>query len=592
MALFPSSPLKLPRLPKLSSLSSSLPSSLPAFPKLPSSERHGLYLGLVPEKAAALHPNAPITLDHDLAAAPELGRQFTQARLADLVDDMAGRLWAAGVRPRDHVALYKTHNFDIYVLACAASRIGGTPVLLSPALDGETVSALFDRLDRPHLITDAAKLDGPLAGRPLEKLASAVIVVGGTDGEGGTDAGTTAGATGSTDTAGSAAADDDLPRPDSVPLASLAGSPRVEPVLLGQDSPALMTHTSGTTGIPKLVVHTARSLRGRWMPQARLASLIRDRETYAVHVSFVHSRMFMALAVALPKGMPLVVVDHGAPQDVAPLFAKVRPGFVETHPNSYMEWEELVDHPLKPLSNVKYFSGTFDAIHPPTMAKLMSASRRTNPLFFQFYGQSECGPLTGRWYTPKNIHKANGRCLGFPIPGVTHVRVVPRNDRPIGKQNPGLIEVRSPGRAVGYHAEEERYEKELNDGWWRTGDVGYRTRLGCVHLLDRLVDVIPTIDSTLEVEDTVLGRLPELIELVLVPGPDREPLPVVCTKNDEPLDRSRWQDAVRDFPPMAEPVQMSLSELPRTATMKVQRVALARRLNAAAGDADAPGGRA
>jgi acyl-coenzyme A synthetase/AMP-(fatty) acid ligase len=563
MALFPSSPLKLPKLPKLSAL----PSSLPAFPKLPSNERHGLYLGLVPEKAAALHPNAPITLDHDMAAAPELGRQFTQRRLADLVDDMAGRLWAAGVRPRDHVALYKTHNFDIYVLACAASRIGGTPVLLSPALDGETVSALFDRLDRPHLITDAAKLDGPLAGRPLEKLASAVIVVGAADGTG----------------ADAAREAEDLPRPDSVFLASLAGSPRVEPVLLGQDSPALMTHTSGTTGIPKLVVHTARSLRGRWMPQARLASLIRDRETYAVHVSFVHSRMFMALAVALPKGMPLVVVDHGAPQDVAPLFAKVRPGFVETHPNSYMEWEELVDHPLKPLSNVKYFSGTFDAIHPPTMAKLMSASRRANPLFFQFYGQSECGPLTGRWYTPKNIHKANGRCLGFPIPGVTHVRVVPQNDRPISKQNPGLIEVRSPGRAVGYHAEEERYEKELHDGWWRTGDVGYRTRLGCVHLLDRLVDVIPTIDSTLEVEDTVLGRLPELIELVLVPGPDREPLPVVCTKNDEPLDRGRWRDAVRDFPDMAEPVQMSLSELPRTATMKVQRVALARRLNAAAG---------
>jgi acyl-coenzyme A synthetase/AMP-(fatty) acid ligase len=522
---------------------------------LPSTERHGLYLGLVPEKAAALHPDSPITLDHDMDAAPATGRQFTIADLADLVDDMAGRLWAAGVRPRDHVALYKSHNFDIYLLACAAARIGGTPVLLSPALDGETVSALFDRLDRPHLITDAVKIDGPLAGRPLDKLAATVIVAGGEE------------------------------RPDTVSLAGLAGAPRVAPVILGQDSPALMTHTSGTTGIPKLVVHTARSLRGRWLPQARLAQLIRDRETYAVHVSFVHSRMFMALAVVLPKGLPLVVIDHGAPQDVAPLFAKVRPGFVETHPNSYMEWEELVDHPLKPLSNVKYFSGTFDAIHPPTMAKLMSASRRKSPLFFQFYGQSECGPLTGRWYTPKNIHKADGRCLGFPIPGVTHVRVVPQNGQRITKQTPGLIEVRSPGRAVGYYAEEERYEKELNDGWWRTGDVGFRTRLGCVHLLDRLVDVIPTIDSTLEVEDTVLGRLPELIELVLVPGPNKEPLPVVCTKGNEPLDPDRWRHAVRDFPPLADPIQMALSELPRTATMKVQRIELARRLGESLGNA-------
>jgi hypothetical protein len=71
----------------------------------PSAERHGLYLGLVPEKAAARHPNSPITLDHDLDAAPGIGREFTVADLADLVDDVAARLWAAGIRPRDHVAL-------------------------------------------------------------------------------------------------------------------------------------------------------------------------------------------------------------------------------------------------------------------------------------------------------------------------------------------------------------------------------------------------------------------------------------------------------------------------------------------------------
>ncbi|WP_030566764.1 class I adenylate-forming enzyme family protein [Streptomyces aureocirculatus] len=514
---------------------------------LPASRRP-LRLGMIPEEAAARHPGTPLVLDHDMDAAPAAGRELTVGGLADLVDDMAARLWAAGVRAGEHLALYKAHNFDIYVLACAASRLGAVPVLLSPALDGPTVGALLDRLERPHLLTDEGKLADELAGLDLAEAAAAVVVPSGD-------------------------------RPGTVSLESLAGSPRRAPVLLDGHHPALMTHTSGTTGIPKLVVHTALSLRGRYRPQDYLVGLIRRRETYAVHVSFVHSRMYMALAVMLERGMPVVVIDHGAPDEVAPLLARTRPGIVETHPNTYVEWAELADHPLKPLANVKYFSGTFDAIHPPTIHKLLSGSRRTNPLFFQFYGQSECGPLVARWYTKKNALSANGRCLGYPLPGMTHVRVVPREGRRPTKRTPGFIEVLSDGRAVTYYAEDERYRKELNGTWWRTGDVGYRDRLGRVHVLDRAVDVIPNVDSTLEVEDAVLGRLDELLELVLVPGPDKEPLPVVCTKDNVPLDPIRWRRAVVDFPQLADPIQLPLSELPRTATMKVQRIELTRRLH-------------
>ncbi|MFF5444592.1 class I adenylate-forming enzyme family protein [Streptomyces sp. NPDC012888] len=509
--------------------------------------RNGLYLGSVPQEAAAAHPDTPITLDHDLQALPEAGRRFTVTQLADYVDDMAARLWAAGVRPSENVALYKAHNFDIYILASAAARIGAVPALLSPALDGDTVAALLQRLDGANLITDAEKLGKELSGLDIARKAARVISV---------------------DDAGE----------ETVNLADLAGSPRRDPVKMDLDHPALMTHTSGTTGIPKLVVHTARSLRGRLRPQEKLASLIRTRETYAVHVSYVHSRMYMALAVVLPKGMPTVVMNDGEPDKVADLFVKHRPGFLETHPNSFMEWEELADDPRGPLANVKYFSGTFDAIHPPTMQKLLHASRRNKALFFQFYGQSECGPLVGRWYTKKNVHKADGRCLGYTIPGMTRLRVVSRDGRRSTKESPGFIEVQSDGRAVNYYKEEERYAHECDGTWWRTGDVGYRTARGCVHLLDREVDVIPGITSTLEVEDTVLGRLEELAELVVVPGAHNEPVPVVCTKGNVPLDPDRWRRAVKDYPQLAEPVQMPLSELPRTATMKVQRIELARRL--------------
>jgi acyl-coenzyme A synthetase/AMP-(fatty) acid ligase len=509
-------------------------------------KKFGLQLGRVAEYAARKNPDTTITLDHDLDALPTAGRVMTVAGLAGHVDDLAGRLHAAGIRPGARVAVYKTANFDVYLLASAVARLGAVPVMLSPALDGASVTAMLARLDRPCLLTDSAKLDGPLADFPADA-ASLVVVAGG-------------------------------PRDGAVSLAALAGSPSVPPVARGVDEPALMTHTSGTTGLPKLVMHSPRSLRGRFLPQGRLEGLIRKRETVALHVSNVHSRMFLAMAVLLPRFKPVIVMNDSGLEHVAELFARTRPGFIETHPNSFMEWEELADDPRRPFANVKYFSTTFDAIHPGTMDRLLKASDRRGAFFFQIYGQSECGPLVGRGYTRRNAHKADGRCLGYAMPGITHFRIVPREGKRPTRDNPGYIEVRTPGRAVGYWGEAERFAKQVRGKWWRGGDVGYRGKYGCLHLLDREVDVIPQMRSTLEVEDAILTRLPEVIELVVVPGAHDEPVPVVCTRRNEPLDAQRWRSAAAAFPQLAEPVQLALADLPRTATMKVQRIELARRL--------------
>jgi hypothetical protein len=111
------------------------------------------------------------------------------------------------------------------------------------------------------------------------------------------------------------------------------------------------------------------------------------------------------------------------------------------------------------------------------------------------------------------------------------------------------------------------------------GDVGYHGRFRCVHMLDREVDMIPGVSSTLEIEDLVMSRLAELSELVVVAGPGSEPIPVVCTSKDQPLDLDRWRAAVAEFPQLADPVQMPLAQLPRTATLKARRIELSRRLH-------------
>jgi acyl-coenzyme A synthetase/AMP-(fatty) acid ligase len=505
-----------------------------------------LYIGMVPEVAAARNSSTLLTLDHDLDVLPEAGRRLTVAELAGHVDDLAGRLRAAGVRPGERVVICKAPNFDVWVLATATARLGAVPVLLSHHLPGATIGALLGRLDRPQLLTDADRLEA-LGGVPLAELVRQVIVVAGSS-------------------------------PGAVSLSALAGSPPVQPVFHGLDEPVMITHTSGTTGLPKLVVHTPRTMRIRLRPQLILLALMRKRETVAIHIPFGHSRNFAAMALCLYKAMPVLLVNNPDPDHVAGFFARHRPGLIEALPNSFLAWEELANDPRRPFASVKYFSSTFDAIHPRTISRLLESSQRRVPLFFQIYGQSEVGPAIARPYFRRSARRMDGRCVGYPMLGGPRVRVASRDGARPTKANPGFIEVRWKALLHSYLGEQDKFDDNMHDGWWRMGDVGYRSRFGCLHMLDREVDVIPGVGSTLEIEDLVMSRLAELNEIVVVPGPRSEPIPVICTTRDQPLDLDRWRSAVADLPMLADPIQVPLAELPRTATLKVQRIELSRRL--------------
>ena len=508
----------------------------------------GIRLGTLFDRAAARHPANFVILDHDLDIAPGLGRRATLTELADLVDDFASRLWSVKVRPGDHVVVHKSDDFDISLLACAIARIGAIPVLLSPKLDGATVAELLRRVGRPFLVTDQDKLEDDLPAEVfgLSRHRAAR-----------------------------------LRRARAGHLLRLAGRRRTRARGGHAARPPHPHH-------PHLRHHRHTEARRAHRPELagplppaghRRGHQVRRSEPVAIHVSFVHSRMFTAMPISILQGLPLIILRDDDPQSVADLFTQIPPGFIEAHPNTFLRWEELADDPRGPLANVKYFSSTFDAIHPRTVNTLLKASRRKGRRFAQAYGQSEVGPIAARTYSLKDGADFNGRCVGVPFPGMTGVRVVSRNGAPVTKDNPGFIEVRSDGRIVTYLGEHQRWQQQVNDGWWRMGDVGYRTRFGCLHLLDREVDEIPGC-STLEVEDKLFTRLPELIEVIIIPGPDGRAVPVVCTRNDAPLDELSWKSAVVDLPALADPVQWRLEDLPQTATTKIKRLELARLLAA------------
>ncbi|MGW4807953.1 class I adenylate-forming enzyme family protein [Kitasatospora sp. NPDC004272] len=508
----------------------------------------GFYIGLMFDRAAARHGRAPVFLDRPLDLAPDEGTELTVGRLAALVRGAAGRLVGAGVRPGDHVALYKSDNFDIALLAAAVQRVGAVPALLSPKLEGAVAARLLERLERPWLLTDAGKLALPGF---VPAAAREVLVVPG-PGAGG----------GAVPAGGRALA--------GCPVAPLAGV-RVP----GVREPAFISHTSGTTGLPKLVVQSPDALWQRLRLQRLVAAATWRRETVALHLSFVHARFYSALDLALNHGNPLLVAVDGGPESIGPWFARHRPGAVETQPNVYIDWEELAGHPGRPLANVRYYSATFDAMHPRTVRTLLEASGRRRPAFIQLYGQSETGPVTGTWYTRRDLHRLDGRRVGRGLPGVTRLRIVGDDGAVLPAGATGHIEVSSRTRAQTYLGEDARFRASLNGRWWRMGDTGFMDRLGRVHLLDRAVDRVEEVDSNLRLEDDLMERLPELREVVIVAGPDGQAVPVVCTRGDLALDAARWRRATEGMPALGPVRHLPFDEVPRTSTWKVRRPELA-----------------
>ncbi|WP_034092080.1 class I adenylate-forming enzyme family protein [Streptacidiphilus albus] len=510
----------------------------------------GFYIGLMFDRAAARHGRAPVFLDRPLDLAPGEGTRLTVGRLAALVRETAGRLISAGVLPGDHVAVYKCDNFDIALLAAAVQRVGAVPALLSPQLEGAVAARLLGRLERPWLVTDGRKL--ALAGFS-PSAARQVLVVAGQPPAAGRALG-------------------------GLAVASLGGV-RVP----GVHEPAFISHTSGTTGVPKLVVQSPDALWQRLRLQKLVAAATWRRETVALCVSFVHARFYSALDLGLSHGRPLLVAVDGSPQSIGPLFAEHRPGAVETQPNVYIDWEELAGYDGRPLSSVRYFSATFDAMHPRTVQTLLNASARRRPAFIQLYGQSETGPVTGTWYRRRDLDRLDGRRVGRGLPGVTRLRIVGEDGVPVAAGTTGHIEVSSRTRALTYLGEDPRFRANLNGRWWRMGDMGFKDSLGRVHLLDREIDRVEDLDSGLRLEDDLMERLPELREVVIVAGADGVAVPVVCTRGDAALDAARWRRATAGMPALGPVRQLPFDQVPRTSTWKVRRPELIALLEA--GDA-------
>jgi len=513
-------------------------------------------LGEVWQAAAQRAATQRVIVDRPADIDPEGPADRDYAGWAALVEQAAGWLHAAGIRPWDRVAVLKANHLDVSLLASAIARLGAIPATLGWTHTPEFARAMLTRLDQPFLVADSTQLQQcGLDEDAVAALTRRTITVDRTD------------------------------RRDVVALDDLRGAPPGRPRLRAGNEPMLITHTSGTTGIPKLVLHSAESIHSLALVEAERWPVfgLRPRDTVAYCDPFFHQRMATAMAAVATLTPNVLMLSEPESPVVRELLAEHRPTIVETLPNIYLRWESLASDPARPFGNVRVYVNSFDAIHTRTIRTFLHASDRRLPIWVQSWSQTEAGAIVIRPYLRRSVRRAGRRppptqVLGWPLPFLCKLRAV---DPDTGIRVPcgqvGLIEVSQPGRSLAYVGEQERHDRKRDGWWWNTGDLGVISRLGAVRLVDREIDRIPGA-SAIELEDVLLDRLPETTEVVVLAVAGKEPVPVLSTTGDIPLDRAAWARATGDLPPLAEPVQIPWSQFPRTATWKIRRVQLREQL--------------
>ncbi|NDZ81079.1 acyl--CoA ligase [Streptomyces sp. SID10853] len=492
-----------------------------------------------------------VHLDRPFDIGTDARTQYTVPQLAALVREAAGWLAAAGAGRGDRVAIVKDNHWDYDLLACAAVRIGAVPAQLSAHLPGQALETLLTRLGPALLVTTAGVLErGHAEGIGLAATARRTLVL-------------------------------DAAVPGALSLDDVRGHTAPGPRGRHDDQPLVINHTSGTTGVPKLVVHSTRTIIGKLarFESVRLPRIgLRRSDSLANASAYSHGRTFCWTASALCMDpAEISIITSGDPHLADPLLRAHPPTVVEALPASFVHFQPLTERLDNPFRRVRLIISTYDAVHPPTVRAYLAASRHRSPLWMEGWGQTETGPLAFRFHTRRSVLRgargASTRNLGRPVPVKTRLRVVdPATFRPLPRGQAGLMLARTAARGLGYVGESDRWSAKQHGAWWNTGDIGAINRDGSVELLDREVDSTPQL-SCLRTEDALEVRLPQALECVVLAAPHRVPLPVVVTA-DGSLDRAVWKQAVRGLPPLREPVVLTWSQVPRTGTGKVRRRAL------------------
>jgi acyl-CoA synthetase (AMP-forming)/AMP-acid ligase II len=304
----------------------------------------------------------------------------------------------------------------------------------------------------------------------------------------------------------------------------IAAQPATKPAVNADPEDVVsLAPTGGTTGLPKGVMNTNRSLSAfvtHLMMAAHYGS--EDAVVNLAAAPMTHTAGLLSLAatarggtvVMLPKAHPQAVLDAIEQYSVTDLF--LPPTVI------YRLLEVLKEQP-RDLSSLHYL---IYGAAPMSVEKLRQALTAIGPVMMELYGQMEA-PASVSFLRPDE-HFVAGEIApdsrlsscGRPYP-LVQVEIRDEDGQALPAGMPGEICVRGDLVMKGYYKNPEQTAQALRNGWLHTGDIGILDEDGYLHLTDRRRDLIISGGFNVypsEVEQVIWGH-PSVRDCAVVGAP-------------------------------------------------------------------------
>ncbi|MDP2645581.1 MAG: AMP-binding protein [Desulfobacterales bacterium] len=347
---------------------------------------------------------------------------------------------------------------------------------------------------------------------------------------------------------------------------------------------ALFAYTSGSTGRPRAIMHTHRNIH---------IGASYFKEVYHVeegHIQFHIPKLFFltslsGLISAFEHGSSMVLLSgRPAPETVLEVIAKYRPTFLDGPPTILGRMVIAAENApqLGDMRSVRYIFCSGEALSPELFNRFQETFGKT---LYNNWGAQELAAAPLSWQFGEEVPAGKiGSAGKSPCMGVI-VKIVDEHGKEVGDGLTGEIMLKAKSQFISYWHEPEDAAVKIFEGWYKPGDTFMRDADGYYWYRGRLDDMVKVGGRPVfpvEVEHTVAGH-PAVLEAAVIPVKNDLGLVEIhafaVLKQGHPPSAElavQIQNHVKSvLAPYKRPHRVEfVSELPRTATGKIQRFRL------------------